>query len=133
MKAGNGTSADPLAVTLPKDPYRLSDLRATLKRWLTQAGVTEPDLAGIVLAAHEAAANAVEHGNSDKPIVVRARVANATVVVEVHDQGTWKPGSFNDEERGRGLILIYGLMDEVEIDSGSLGTTVRMIRLGNDS
>ena len=127
------TSAWPIAITLPNDPDRLSELRATIRQWLTELGISERERAAILLATHEAAANAVEHGDGENSVVVRARAAEAAVVIEVHDQGTWKPRLSEDEERGRGLMLISGLMHEVEISSDDRGTTVRLVhRLTGD-
>ena len=48
------------------------------------------------------------------------------VQVAVQDWGTWRdPRGVN---RGRGLALMEGLMDRVEIDARSEGTTVRLAR-----
>ena len=48
------------------------------------------------------------------------------IQVAVRDWGTWRdPRGVN---RGRGLELMEGLMDRVEIDAGSQGTTVRLAR-----
>ena len=44
--------------------------------------------------------------------------------VTVSDHGHWREK--RDSDRGRGLDLIRGLMDEVEVIPGDDGTTVKM-------
>ena len=46
---------------LPPDLRVLGELRRELARWLKQIGVGDAALTDIVLATHEAAANAIEH------------------------------------------------------------------------
>jgi anti-sigma regulatory factor (Ser/Thr protein kinase) len=82
----------------------------------------------LVLATHEAVANAVEHGRAGHSVTIRGRIENGNVTVEVSDDGDWQEATFDNEERGRGLMLIAGLMDEFELLSTRPGTTVRMVR-----
>jgi anti-sigma regulatory factor (Ser/Thr protein kinase) len=79
-----------------------------------------------VLATHEAVANALEHSEDDQPVIVRARASDEAIVVEVRDQGRWKAATLDDDERGRGLTLIAGLMHGFEIDANDRGTTLHM-------
>ena len=116
------------AITLPNEASRLSELRRALDEWLHARGVAHQARAAVVLAAHEAAANAVDHARSDDPLIVRARADDQAVVVEVEDKGAWKPTLLKNDERGRGLMLIAGLMHEFEIDHAGPGTTIRMRR-----
>jgi serine/threonine-protein kinase RsbW len=114
--------------TLPPDFAVLAGLRRSLATWLERAGVPDPRRADVVLATHEAAANAIEHAGSAGPVDVRARLAHGALTVEVSDQGRWKAGGPADEERGRGLMLIAGLVSNVEIDTDAGGTTLRLLQ-----
>lgn len=57
---------------------------------------------------------------------VRGRISAGVVLIEVQDSGEWLPAVFEDDARGRGLMLITGLMHALEIDTGDPGTTLRM-------
>jgi anti-sigma regulatory factor (Ser/Thr protein kinase) len=94
---------------------------------LSEQAIDEEANAAVILATHEAVANALEHGSGT--VVVRARLDVGAVVVEVHDQGVWRPSVGGDEARGRGLVLIQGVMHSVNIESDPEGTGVLMRRL----
>jgi anti-sigma regulatory factor (Ser/Thr protein kinase) len=127
-KATVDTVGWPLIVTIPTDLKRLSELRSVVSQWLVLEGIAEEPRAAVVLATHEAVVNAVEHSDAGEPALVRGRTTASTVEIEVRDHGRWKQGLNDDEERGRGLLIIAGLMDEVEVISDEGGTTVRMCR-----
>ena len=58
--------------------------------------------------------------------------AAGDAVVCVRDFGSWRAP--RGSHRGRGTVLMQGLMDVVEIDPGSEGTTVRLVRrLGKEA
>ena len=94
----------------------------------------DPSRSDVVLATHEAAANAIEHAASRTPIEIRARLATATVAAEITDHGRWKDASRPDaaasefEQRGRGLQLIEGLVTAVRIETDGDGTTLRLLK-----
>lgn len=90
--------------------------------------MAEPARSEIVLATHEAAANAIEHAASSAPIEIRARRAVASVVVEVRDHGRWQPPRVGTEARGRGLKLIESLVSAVTIETDEDGTTLRLLQ-----
>jgi len=82
-----------------------------------------------VLAASEAAANAVMHTDTDD-IEVRLRADGPDVEIQVRDRGIFKrrvPMPF--AEGGRGIFVMMALMDEVGIREGNLrqpGTVVTL-------
>jgi len=121
------TTAGPFAITLRDDRPSLGELRAALQRWLNEQATDEAASAAVILATHEAAANALEHGGGT--VIVRARLDEGAVLVEVHDQGRWQPPVGGDDARGRGLVLIRGLMHSVKIETDVHGTGVLMRRL----
>jgi len=112
---------------VPPDLAQLASLRHSLSDWLQGAGVPEPPRDNVVLATHEATANAIEHAQTSEPVVIWAEVSDAAVTIEVRDHGQWKAtGEFN-EDRGRGLPLIAALVSVVEIEASPDGTTLRLV------
>lgn len=97
-------------------------------------GFDSGDLADIALAAGEALANAVEHGNKDLGFIdVRCAFSEGTLVVEIGDSGqgfdidvmTTKkrdPGSV----RGFGISIMHAIMDDVRYSNH--GAVVRLMK-----
>jgi serine phosphatase RsbU (regulator of sigma subunit)/anti-sigma regulatory factor (Ser/Thr protein kinase) len=117
-----------LELDLAADADVLAGLRRGVREWLEDAGADREETADIVLAACEAAANAVEHayGPGEASFTVSARIADGEVTIEVRDRGTWRPQ--RDKKRGRGLGVMRETMDDVEVDTGAEGTNVRLRR-----
>lgn len=117
-----------LAVRLPADPAVLSQLRRRLGRFLEAAGADEDERFEITLTVGEAAANAIEHayGPSDAEFEVEARIDGDVVQVTVRDHGAWRER--RGEDRGRGLAIMKGMMDELHVKQGSTGSVVQMRR-----
>jgi PAS domain S-box-containing protein len=122
------TTAGNLSLRLPADPAALSQLRRRLGRFLTAAGASDEERFEIILTVSEAAMNAIEHayGPGDAEFELSARVSGGELSVAVSDTGAWRERRGTD--RGRGLKIMDGLMDAVEVDSTPAGTTVRMTR-----
>lgn len=118
---------------LPPDLAVLAELRRDLSVWLRQLDdvFSEQQVVDVVLATHEAAANAIEH--SDDPFgsgQVNAWLVDGLLTVEVGDSGNWTTERPVVGERGRGLILIESLVDEVRIKKNPRGTTLRLVHRG---
>jgi anti-sigma regulatory factor (Ser/Thr protein kinase) len=123
--------APPLDLWLPSEPGELTRLRRQLTGWLETLGATRDEQSDIVLAAHEAAANAIQHGADEHPEFRVAAVArHGCVVVRVDDSGHWAPpeGKVPDCGGGHGLAMMQLLMDEVAVHPDGDGTHVRMQR-----
>jgi anti-sigma regulatory factor (Ser/Thr protein kinase) len=120
----------PLEVDLPADVGHLGSTRATLRSWLTRAGVDADQTLNILIAAGEALANAIEHGHRHYPggtVTLRATTLDDRVDVTVIDTGSWKPPQpVGDANRGRGVTLMRALMHDVTIQPRPTGTTVHM-------
>lgn len=108
---------------LPPDTAQLASLRRSLADWFARAEVEPNASAAVILATHEAVANAMEHAHAEV-VVTGSREQNRVTVV-VKNSGGWKE-SDSSEYRGRGLILMRGLMSQVDIGSGADGSLVRM-------
>jgi anti-sigma regulatory factor (Ser/Thr protein kinase) len=124
-----------LSRVVPARPEELAGLRHALRRWLAAVGVTGAEAGDLLVAAGEAAANAVEHAYRGGPgeLVFDARLAaGRELTVTIRDRGHWRavpaPG-----DRGRGLPLMRALADSVAVAVGEGGTVVTLRRrLGFD-
>jgi serine phosphatase RsbU (regulator of sigma subunit)/anti-sigma regulatory factor (Ser/Thr protein kinase) len=119
---------DRMTIELPAEPKELARLRSTLGRWLEVAGADSEERRAIELACHEACSNAIEHGYrfGEAALEVDAVLSDGEVAITIRDQGAWREP--RETNRGRGLRLIEGLMDGVEVTPDPSGTTVAMRR-----
>lgn len=114
----------------------LTSVREFIKTTLKPFKPIEPHIFDIVSATHEAAKNAVVHNPEvDSPVEVVCKVMVDAVVVEVSDRGTgfdrkMIPPSLPDPDAlaGRGIFIIYSLMDEVEAQTDVTGTRITMLK-----
>jgi anti-sigma regulatory factor (Ser/Thr protein kinase) len=119
--------------SFPPQPSSACLLRGSFAQYLASVDVHDEGAADLLLCADEALINAVAHAPLT-PVLVAAWVRDERLVLEVSDEGPGfdvsciRHGELPDltAEHGRGLFLIYQLMDAVRIDSSEHGTTVRM-------
>jgi serine phosphatase RsbU (regulator of sigma subunit)/anti-sigma regulatory factor (Ser/Thr protein kinase) len=118
-----------LVARFPAEIESIPVMRRLLSRWLDEAGASRADIDDIVLAGAEAAANAIEHAYGLAPGVVELQ-ARATgdggVKIAIRDFGNWRPP--RGTHRGRGLQLMEGLTDGVEVVRSDEGTTIELSR-----
>jgi anti-sigma regulatory factor (Ser/Thr protein kinase) len=111
------------AATLLHGPTELRGMRRLLTSWLELTDATEDVRDAVLLATHEAAANAMAHGEPESPVAISASHDQAGgFTVEVTNLGGWKepePG-----HHGRGLSMMSELMAEVAVQTK---TSVRML------
>jgi anti-anti-sigma factor len=114
----------------------LARTRDSLRGWLREAGITEPDLDEILIATGEACWNAVEHSGADRygvepPAWIRVTCDDRRVRVVVADHGRWKEpdlAAVRAGSRGRGRLMMVNLVDHMEIHTGPNGTTVELVK-----
>lgn len=86
----------------------------------------------VKLAMSEAVANAIQHGSAtpEDPIHISARACRDALVFEVRDTGVYQEPDEPPEmsERGRGLILVALVMDEVQLSPGEGGSILRFAK-----
>lgn len=124
----------PSMVLIPADLASLTVVRAALQEALWEHAWCEEDVQRVVLAASEAAANAVEHGSQPGELVeVVFQVGDEEATVRVLDSGgacRWEPCVPELPEltapRGRGLTMISALAQKVEFRPAGRGTEVRL-------
>jgi anti-sigma regulatory factor (Ser/Thr protein kinase) len=121
--------ADTLVARFPAEVESIPGLRRLLGRWLDEAGASRRDVDDLTLAAAEAAANAIEHAYGLAAGIVELRAGSDdenVVTVEISDFGNWRAP--RGTHRGRGLLLMEGLTDDVEVVRTGEGTTVELTR-----
>lgn len=121
------------------DAVNVVRLREELEQWLRQGFELDAlRLNDLVLAVNEALANVAEfayrHATHAGTVELRGEYDRSTSIltITVSDHGTWRDSTEREAKRtrGRGIPLMEALSDEVGIDAGDHGTTVRM-RFGN--
>lgn len=111
-------------LVLPRDPTALAGLRSSLRRWLAGAHVDAATVDDVVLAAHEAAANVVDHTDAEWFSIV-GTVDDAVHVV-VSDPGVWDRHPDDNDERGRGFQIMRKLAVGCAVVSNDVGTTIHL-------
>jgi signal transduction histidine kinase/CheY-like chemotaxis protein/anti-sigma regulatory factor (Ser/Thr protein kinase) len=108
----------------PSTPHAIPALRRALRRLFTAAELDEEQSYDLLLAACEAATNAVEHAQEPtEPFVdVSAEVGGGRVVITVRDYGQWRE-RVPSMDRGRGSTLMSAFADITAVPSPE-GTTV---------
>lgn len=120
----------PLAETFEVGPGRLSALRAVVHDRGVQAGLPNERVEDLVLAAHEVAANVVNHGEGNGAL--RMWTEASWLVCEVADAGRVEDRFAGrrpppaEDTTGRGLWMVNQLCDLVELRSNPSGTSVRL-------
>jgi anti-sigma regulatory factor (Ser/Thr protein kinase) len=110
----------------PSTPQAVPALRRALRRLFSTAGLDRDRSYGMLLAACEAATNAVEHAQDPtEPFIdVTAEVGGGRVVITVRDYGQWRE-RVASMDRGRGSTLMSAFADVTVVPSPE-GTTVTM-------
>ena len=113
-------------VAFPARPESSPELRRALRTFLEKVRFDRDRLDDVILAAGEAAGNAIEHAYRGKhgSVRLKAFADDCHLVVEVCDGGRWRLDG--DPERGRGLGIMRALVDRVSIESTKAGTSVRL-------
>jgi anti-sigma regulatory factor (Ser/Thr protein kinase) len=95
-----------------------------LGAFLGAIGLSDDAFYDLILAASEAATNAVDHPqHPTEPFFdVAAEVEDGRVTIVVRDHGQWLPPT-PSAHRGRGLAMMRVLADTT-VDAGTHGTTV---------
>jgi serine phosphatase RsbU (regulator of sigma subunit)/GAF domain-containing protein/anti-sigma regulatory factor (Ser/Thr protein kinase) len=120
----------PLQLTFPAEASQLAPVRNALRAWLKQARLAPDQIMDVLIAAGEAVANAIEHGHRDSTegtISMGATALVDRVLLTITDTGSWKtPQPARHSNRGRGIAMMRGLMQEVAVKPDTAGTTVHL-------
>lgn len=101
-------------------PSELRRARRFARDAATRFGLDERELHDFQLATSEAVANAIEHGHacSDGTIHLRVSERPRRLTLGVRDAGPFVPKPPDDDplrDRGRGLLMMSGLVDVVAL------------------
>src|SRR6185312_10481535 len=123
---------------LPSDLGLMNGVLEYLQERVAKLGLIRPDRSNLFVALDEAFVNAVKHGNKNDPsklLKITAELSSKEASFTVEDEGE----GFDIREipdpcdpanlfrtSGRGVLLIYNIMDEVEYNAQ--GNRVKMIK-----
>jgi|SRR4051812_7949245 len=99
-------------------------MRRDLRSFLGDTALSEDEIEDLILAACEAANNAVEHAqNPREPFFdVSTEFDDGAVTIVIQDHGQWRQPT-SPSDRGRGLAMMRALADTT-VTTRSHGTTV---------
>ncbi|MEU8363887.1 ATP-binding protein [Nonomuraea sp. NPDC048882] len=123
----SGHTSPPPGAPVKDLDFRLPDLpqvRQFAEDEARAAGMPEDAIGDFVIAVNEVATNAVTHGADHAAL--RTWVSGGDLVVEVHDEGTWKPGPMPGAVGGMGLWVARLLSSDLTLRVGNGGSTVIM-------
>jgi PAS domain S-box-containing protein len=118
----------PLLLERDATPDQLAPIRHRLGSWLKAADVPDELARDIVLVVNEACTNSIEHaysGNDVGTMRLEVESVDGEVRARIADYGSWKTPAQEPGHGGRGMVLVNGVSDSVEIDCAPTGTTVR--------
>jgi serine/threonine-protein kinase RsbW len=123
---------------LPSDLALMNGVLGYLQERVAKLGLIRPERSNLFVALDEAFVNAVKHGNKNdltKLVKITAELSPKEAAFTVEDEGEGFdireiPNPCDPENlfrtSGRGVLLIYNIMDEVEYNAQ--GNRVRMIK-----
>jgi serine/threonine-protein kinase RsbW len=128
---------------LPSDLSLMNGVLQYLTERVSKLGLIKPERSNLFIALDEAFVNAVKHGNQNDPqklVRITAELSAREARFTVEDEGS----GFNVQEipdprdpanlfkaSGRGVLLIYNIMDEVEYNER--GNRLTMVKRPEDS
>lgn len=125
-----------LALTLPRDEQTIPVTRHIVHHALAEVGAMKDCMEDIAIAQTEACANVVKHSGPGDQYEVRVDIDQEKCVIRVIDTGrgfdsqTLTDAEADPEtlaERGRGILLMRSLVDEVRfVSKPEAGTIVHL-------
>ena len=120
----------PFRSTIERSPESARVVREELDEWLASLQVAVLDEFAVLHAVGELITNALEHAydagaRPQSAVEVNAVLEPGGVLAcSVRDEGSWSDRTA-DPDRGRGLGMVSGLVDQLTVDRSGRGTTVR--------
>lgn len=122
---------------IPHDGKYLAFVRKGVSMLASGAGFSYDDCIDVEVAVGEAVTNAILHGkpaDGEGKVVVRCRLTPHRLIIEVEDggEGLCEPDvrciPDDDDEHGRGWLLMYNLMDRASFRCSDHGLVVRLVK-----
>ena len=118
-------------VWLVAEPTELSKTRQLADEAAASYGLAEPERFAFAFAVNEAVSNAIEHGAPSPEGTIRVRFTHEedALVFSVRDYGKFKPHAMANgvpSSRGRGLVLMASMVDELSLCRDPKGTRVSL-------
>ena len=130
LLAAHRTPAFPsFRATIDRSPESARQVREELDSWLASLQVAVLDEFAVLHAVGELITNALEHAypvgeKTRHAVEVHAALEpDGVMVCTVRDRGTWSDRPA-EPDRGRGLGMVSGLVDQLSLDRSGRGTTV---------
>jgi len=111
------------------DAAEIRPLRHRVRDWLESIHIASDRIDEIVLSLSEAVTNAVEHAYHRQPqgrIEVEGAVDGDRLELTIRDHGEWRSGPPRSDG-GRGVDVMRALSVEMRLETGTNGTTVRVV------
>jgi GAF domain-containing protein/anti-sigma regulatory factor (Ser/Thr protein kinase)/PAS domain-containing protein len=115
---------------IPSQVHELSKFRAELSNWLDQHHPDPDTRSDVLLAATEAATNAIEHAyenSSTETVTVALSSHDYQLTLTVSDQGRWLSKPSSNLDRGRGIDIMKSVAKRFTRTSDTSGTTIEMV------
>ena len=118
---------------IPAQLSRVAEARDFAESAAADFGFDDGRRYEIKTATSEAVANAIEHGSAreEDAVLLRAVDEDGILAIYIGDGGQFRPPPSPPEalsERGRGLAVINGLVDEIDLRTGHRGTVLRFAK-----
>ncbi len=131
LEKDGAVTSDPITLEIPSSSEYVLLGRLVVTQMGQIAGFGPEDIYDLKLAITEAITNAIRHARVDT-IRIEYRIRPSEVEITVVDAGDGfdveNPNTNPDELGGFGLDVIRNLVDEVALESGGSGTSLKMIR-----
>jgi serine/threonine-protein kinase RsbW len=126
--------------SVPSNRERIHKVLEATDAWLRNQNFREQEVHDVTLAVVEAANNAILHGNHGDPrkkVRLTFALSPKELVVTVADQGKGFdlrsvpdrfPAHPSPSPRGRGILLMRSLVDEVALEKRRKGCCVRLVK-----
>src|SRR6185503_8779006 len=139
----SGDVREKIDLELPSDLSLMNSVLEYLLDRVAKLGLVQIEQSNLFVALDEAFVNAVKHGNRNDPgklLRVTAELSAREAIFTVEDEGDGfdvreipdpRDAANLFKSSGRGVLLIYNIMDEVEYNAQ--GNRVKMVKRPNRS